>query len=702
MNRTADFEIGIHRRDGQTYTVEIRLLPPGADEEVRPESGLLQLDLDALRAATDDKNYGAALGNALLSDRNVSEAFGTARRIAETNDVALRVRLMIGPTAPELHALRWEATRTPDSQSTLFTGEDVLFSRYVISGDWRPLRAKSELRALAFVANPSDIQTTFHLPPVDSVKLLAPVQDALGPALVTPERSARATLNYLLEQLHAGFDVLYLVCHGQLIKGQPKLYLEKEDGTADVIPGADFVARLSELRVRPRLIVLASCQSAGTADQQTAEGYMVALGPHLAESGIPAVVAMQGTVSTDTVKLFMKGFFKTLSQEGIVDGAMSTGRTAALLAKRPDWWMPILFMRLKSGRVWYEPGFADSGNEFEKWKSICNSVLNGDFIPILGPELGEDMFGGTRELAARLAEEHAFPLASHDKTDLAKVTQYLTANQDPNFVMGDGTKLGAVEKEFLRQLSQRLGGGAGNDAPTTLKELLDLATQRCVSDPDHSYRILADLPASIFLNAGYEPILFKTLKAIGKNPEAIATSWRGIEIPKQPKTNSETPAEQMPWVYHIFGLFGKPNTMVLTEDDFFDYLIATSKLDLLLPTLVGRLMQSSLLFLGFRLDDWRFRVLFRMIVTRQGTATMKLGKLSHVGVQVNPDEQTFADVERTKNYMTSYFRGRERAPEISIYWGSAADFLKELRTRLAGTKKESTMPVIEGGGDDWL
>jgi hypothetical protein len=156
----------------------------------------------------------------------------------------------------------------------------------------------------------------------------------------------------------------------------------------------------------------------------------------------------------------------------------------------------------------------------------------------------------------------------------------------------------------------------------------------------------------------------------------------------------------MPWVYHVFGLFGKPDTMVLTEDDFFDYLIATSRLDLLLPTLVGRMMQSSLLFLGFRLDDWRFRVLFRMIVTRQGTETLKA--LSHVGVQVNPDEQSFADVERARKYMESYFQGGQDAPDISIYWGSAAEFLKELNQRLAETQQEAPAVVAAGGNDDWL
>ncbi len=139
--------------------------------------------------------------------------------------------------------------------------------------------------------------------------------------------------------------------------------------------------------------------------------------------------------------------------------------------------------------------------------------------------------------------------------------------------------------------------------------------------------------------------------------------------------------------------------MVLTEDDFFDYLIATSRLQLLLPALVGRLMQSSLLFLGFRLDDWRFRVLFRMIVTSEGNETMK--KLSHVGVQVNPDEQSLADAERARKYMESYFNGAGEGPQISIFWGTAGDFLTQLKQRLAETRDE-VVAVVQESADDWL
>jgi len=74
-----------------------------------------------------------------------------------------------------------------------------------------------------------------------------------------------------------------------------------------------------------------------------------------------------------------------------------------------------------------------------------------------------------------------------------------------------------------------------------------------------------------------------------------------------------------------------------------------------------------------------------------------------VGVQVNPGEQSVADVNRTIRYMTKYFQGgnSSNAPSISIYWGSPADFLAQLQQQLAATAGHSATRVIEKDPDDW-
>ena len=38
---------------------------------------------------------------------------------------------------------------------------------------------------------------------------------------------------------------------------------------------------------------------------------------------------------------------------------------------RPDWWMPVLFMRLKSGRIGYKPGFGEEREGLQKWPALA-------------------------------------------------------------------------------------------------------------------------------------------------------------------------------------------------------------------------------------------------------------------------------------------------------------------------------------------
>jgi hypothetical protein len=140
--------------------------------------------------------------------------------------------------------------------------------------------------------------------------------------------------------------------------------------------------------------------------------------------------------------------------------------------------------------------------------------------------------------------------------------------------------------------------------------------------------------------------------------------------------------------------------MVMTEDDFFDYLIATADYKLIPTAVRGSLIRSSLLFLGFRLDDWSFRVLFRLIMTLGGSHQLR--EFAHVGVQVEPEDHAMADVSRAHQYLETYFGAGTDAPPISIFWGTAADFLHQLRAELAKAGGEELPAPAQGDEDDWL
>jgi hypothetical protein len=161
MTVYADLEVGLRRRDADSYIVELRFTQPDNDADIR-QVGVPQFDWDGLRALTlDHAAYGECLGQSLFADPAVRTVFAQARSAAQARDIDLRLRLFIDPSAPELHILRWETLRDPQDGASFLTGEHILFSRYLSSVDWRPvrLRPQSDQRALVVIANPTDLAT---------------------------------------------------------------------------------------------------------------------------------------------------------------------------------------------------------------------------------------------------------------------------------------------------------------------------------------------------------------------------------------------------------------------------------------------------------------------------------------------------------------------------------------------------------------
>jgi CHAT domain/SIR2-like domain len=698
----AELEVGLHRIQGAEHVVELRYTHPESEAEVAPVRAGAAIDPEALLASQADPGaYGQALAAQLFSDPESRALYARAKTAVEASGLLLRLRLLIGPTAADLQALRWELLADPETGAPIATSEKTLFSRFLPSRDWRTvkLRPRAELAALVAVSAPSDL-ADYRLAAVDAAGETGRALASLGGIrCAVAGRDEPLTLDRLLEGMRQGVDLLYLVCHGALGRRtrEPVLYLQDAGGRVAVVHGEELARRVSELAQPPRLAVLASCESAGSGVEGTAQA---ALAPRLAEAGVPAIVAMQGKISMATVEAALPVFFTELLRDGQIDRAMAVAR--GRVRERDDAWMPALFLRLKSGRIWYEPGFAGEGSDFARWRSICRRVRQGKVIPIVGPDAGEHLLGTSRELAERLAEAEGFPLAAHQRGDLAKVAQYLSVSQDRAYAQG--RVLDQVRAQLLAR-NPEIAGEDGSRRP--LPELLDAALERRRGDPDEPFRILSELPASIYLTASPETLLYKALKATGRQPALLVCDWRPSEEshPREPPFEG-VPKQEAPVVYQVFGFFGRPESLVLTEDDFFDYLIASSTYKLIPKVVRGSLTESSLIFVGFRLEEWTFRVLFRMIMTLEGCAELR--QYSHVGVQVDPEEHSQADVDRARRYLEGYF-GSERAagrgrgePRIDIYWGSAADFLRELRRQLGESRDDETTPESGEEASGWF
>ncbi|MDI6770696.1 MAG: SIR2 family protein [Anaerolineales bacterium] len=674
MSDYADLELSLHRRE-VGYAVEMRYSQPNSDAEIRLGQGQpipATLDVAALQMlAADPAAYGKALAQALFADANLLAAFAQARASAQSLKAPLRIRLIIGSSAPELNALYWETLRDPQDNTPLFTGEQVCFSRYLSSMDWRPvyLRSKSDLDALAAVVNPSNLGD-YSLEAVDVAAELERAKQGLDNIPVTSlpsEAKKRCTLNAVIEGLRNGAEILYLVAHGALIKGEPWILLEDDEGKVARVSGLDLVTRIKELDELPRLIVLASCQSAGKGTGDALQ----ALGPKLAEAGVPAVVAMQGSVSMDTVAKFMPVFFTELQKDGLIDRALAVAR--GTVRERSDYWMPLLFMRLKSGRIWYVPGFGEEGGGFEKWPSLMRSIQNGQCTPILGPGVLEPLLGPWRDVSQKWADEYHFPLSPFQRDVLPQVAQYLSVNQDRNFPRD------ALNDHIRQTIQSRYASALTEDLKqprAPVDKLINAAgAVLCAQDACEQHKVMAGLPLPIYVTTNFDSLLSNALSAAGKKPEMIICPWNEYITADSvfDREPDYRPTPERPLVYHLFGHLSQPDSLVLTEDDHFDFLIGVTGNKDLIPGMVRRVLaDTALLFLGFQLADWAFRVLFRTIMGQQGGG--RRSRYAHIGVQLALDENRIISPERARKYLETYFD--EAA--ISIYWGDSDDFIKEL------------------------
>ncbi len=140
----------------------------------------------------------------------------------------------------------------------------------------------------------------------------------------------------------------------------------------------------------------------------------------------------------------------------------------------------------------------------------------------------------------------------------------------------------------------------------------------------------------MYVTTNYDEFMITALRERNKKPVQIMCAWneemRGYRssFEKEPE---HVPSVERPAVFHFHGCFRQPESMVLTEDDYVDFLIEISKNEKLLPPVIrASFTGASLLFIGYSIADWNFRVIFRSLVEYM----RKSLKRAHIAVQLPP------------------------------------------------------------------
>lgn len=648
----------------------------------------IYIDIDVAKLkplASDPDAYGRALTDMVFNQSNgaIREVYAKARAAAGARD-GLRVRLSIEKNARELHALRWETLRDPTQDIALLTQSNVWFSRFVSDRSFsvRPSSGMGKVGALVVIANPSDIHSKWGQAELDPAALYDDAKRALsaepGAREFTVGRlDKKATIFNIVSCLRENYShVLYLVCHGRLLDGdEPRLLLENDEGAGEIVKGELLVEKLAGLSALPRLIVLASCQGAGDQDG-VAFG---ALGPRLAQNGVASVIAMQGDISVASAEKFTSRLFRELSKDGQIDRATAAARNDIRESK--DWWMPALFTSSRTGSLW--AGRPQEIDTFEKWEAVVSDVREGDFVPVLGSSLVEPMFGSNREIAQQWAETYEFPLAPRNRDDLAQVAQYLRYRQTQGYTLEQlrGYITRYVRKRFGERLPPELLDRPIK--PGVIDELVShVGKMQRADNPNDVHRLLARLPAKIYVNANRDNLLRDALVEQKRPPQVQLCTWRTSNnkpLPIGPTLPpGYEPSVEQPLIFHVFGNLEYPTSLVLTEDDYFDFLVSVTRNEALATMSVtskvsSALATSGLLLLGFHVNDWDFRVLFSSLLKQPGASLSYLR--ARVAVQIDPSEAAIIDPNRAVQYLSSFFN---QQAQIGLYLGSAEQFLTRL------------------------
>lgn len=163
--------------------------------------------------------------------------------------------------------------------------------------------------------------------------------------------------------------------------------------------------------------------------------------------------------------------------------------------------------------------------------------------------------------------------------------------------------------------------------------------------PSPVVRALAELNFPVVLTTNYDDLYEQALRAAGKDP--LVFVYRGGESP--PVTRAQLLSER-PVVFKLHGDITRPDTIVITEDDYIDFvghMTAKRTKNPIPDNLMSILMTWTTVFLGYSMADYNLRLLFRLLHLRKDEASFPL----MYSVDRNPDVLTKEVWESRRRYL---------------------------------------------------
>ncbi len=307
--------------------------------------------------------------------------------------------------------------------------------------------------------------------------------------------------------------------------------------------------------------------------------------------------------------------------------------------------------------------------------TMASRIKAGKVVPLVSNIVSDDLvLGGHANLVNKYKEHIKYPLEK--KGTLPQLIQF------KNVTDGEMAEAWDLEADYMNFVKNRLFdiAEADNVPEDILAEVEDefdditfsefserLNYPKLDDGQNNPLLLLANFSLPIYLTTSYHGYIEDALRKAGKTPRTEICRWhKGLESIPSVLTDDYEPSVHEPLVYHLHGFDEHPESLVLTEDNYLEYLVAISEFrsregDRIAGRVRQALAESALILLGYSLRSWDFRTLFWGLIKQRP----RQPKSVSVQLKRNSDEELYL-----KEYL-----GKAK---FEVYWGDILSYLKEL------------------------
>lgn len=291
------------------------------------------------------QHFGSELFDALITGE-VRSRYDVSQARAQHLGLGLRIKLRI--QVSELAVLPWEFLYDVRCGEFVCLSRHTPLVRYLdLPQPVPPLIVTPPLQILGIVVSPTDVQA------LDIGAEKKRVEDALQVVqqrgIVKLTWMTGETWRDIQRAMRSGpWHIVHFIGHGTYDRNlrEGMIVLSNPQQKTQLVTATDF-SRLLADHSSLRLVILNACEGARGSGQDLFSSTAATL----VRRGIPAVLAMQYTISDLAALELAQTFYESLADNLPVDAAVAEARKAIALNQSLEWGTPVLYMRAADGVI---------------------------------------------------------------------------------------------------------------------------------------------------------------------------------------------------------------------------------------------------------------------------------------------------------------------------------------------------------------